>query len=100
VKNNLVNFNLKLNYTSANSKWTYSKNTKIIMIIYPTDKSTPILVNTDLLIDGKHQKFRGVLRLPDLDDSKYYVRWGISNSFAEPTINSRAYKLINLNVSQ
>jgi len=100
VKNNLVNFNLKLNYTSANSKWNYSKNTKIIMIIYPTDKSTPILVNTDLLIDGKHQNFRGVLRLPELEDAKYSVRWGITNTFAEPTINSRAYKLINLNVSR
>ena len=100
VKNNLVNFNLKLNYTSANSKWNYSKNTKIIMIIYPTDKSKPILVNTDLLIDGKHQNFRGVLRLPELDDAKYSVRWGITNTFAEPTINSSAYKLINLNVSR
>jgi len=100
VKNNLVNFNLKLNYTSANSKWNYSKNTKIIMIIYPRDKSTPILVNTDLLIDGKHQNFRGVLRLPELEDAKYSVRWGITNTFAEPTINSRAYKLINLNVSR
>jgi len=100
VNNNLVNFNLKINYTSADSEWTYSKNTKIILVLYPTDKSTPVLVNTDLVIDGSRQEFRGVLKLPQLDYSNYIVRWGISNSFTEPTINSRAYKLINLNVSR
>jgi hypothetical protein len=100
VNNNLVNFNLKINYTSADSEWTYSKNTKIILVLYPTDKSTPVLVNTDLVIDGSRQEFRGVLKLPQLDYSNYIVRWGISNSFTEPTINSRAYKLINLNVNR
>lgn len=97
VNNNLVNFNLKIHYTSADSEWTYSKNTKIILVLYPTDKSTPVLVNTDLVIDGSRQEFRGVLKLPQLHYSNYIVRWGISNSFTEPTINSRAYKLINLN---
>jgi hypothetical protein len=100
VNNNLVNFNLKINHTSADSEWTYSKNTKIILVLYPTDKSTPVLVNTDLVIDGSRQEFRGVLKLPQLHYSNYIVRWGISNSFTEPTINSRAYKLINLNVNR
>jgi hypothetical protein len=100
VKNDLINYHLKISYPTAGSESTYSKNTKIILILYPTDKSTPVLVNTDLVIDGRNQVFKGVLRLPHLDHAKYIVRWGISNSFAEPTINSRAYKLINLNVSR
>jgi len=100
VKNDLVNYHLRISYPNSEGEWSYSKNTKIIMVIYPTDKSRPILVNTDLFIDGKHQEFKGVLRLPQLDHSKYIVRWGITNSFGEPTINSRAYKLINLKISR
>jgi hypothetical protein len=100
VKNDLVSYHLKISYPYPTSELAYTKNTEIIMIIYPTVKSTPVLVNTGLSIDGKHKEFIGVLRLPQLDHSKYIVRWGISNSFAEPTINSRAYRLVNLDVSR
>ena len=100
VKDNLVNYHLKIAYPYANRERTFSKNIKIIMVIYPRDKSKSILVNTNLVIDGKNQEFKGVLRLPQLIHAKYIVRWGVINSFAEPTINSRAYNLTNLNISR
>jgi len=91
---------LKISYPSEISKWTFREETNLIMIIYPTDKSKPILVNTPYIIDGSKDEIFVDLKLPVLTDAKYLIRWGISNSFAEPTINSRAYKLINLNVSR
>ena len=100
LKNDLMSYRLNLSYPNLNSEYSFRKEVKIILVIYPIDKSTPILVNTNLLIDGKNNELKGVLRLPQLKHAKYIVRWGITNSFAEPTINSRAYDLINLNVSR
>jgi hypothetical protein len=100
LKNSSLKCSLKISYPSEISKWTFREETKLIMIIYPTDKSKPILVNTPYIIDGSKDEIFVDLKLPVLTDAKYLIRWGISNSFAEPTINSRAYKLINLNVSR
>jgi hypothetical protein len=100
LKNSSLKCSLKISYPSEISKWTFREDTKLIMIIYPTDKSKPILVNTPYIIDGSKDEIFVDLKLPVLTDAKYLIRWGISNSFAEPTINSRAYKLINLNVSR
>ena len=100
LKNNSLKCSLKISYPSDLSKWTFTEDTKLIMIIYPTDKSTPILMNTLYRIDGSKDEIFVDLKLPVLTDAEYLIRWGISNSFAEPTINSRAYKLQNLNPSR
>ena len=99
-KNNSVKCNLKINYPSDFNKEAYNRDLRIVMILYPTDKSKPLLFNTNFLIDSKNDEIHGVLTLPKLNDREYLVRWGISNSFPEPTINSRVYKLTNPNATQ
>jgi hypothetical protein len=100
LKSNSLKCSLKISYPSDINKWTFREDTKLIMIIYPTDKSKPILVNTPYIVDGSKNEIIIDLKLPVLTDAEYIIRWGISNSFAEPTINSRAYKLQNLNPSR
>jgi len=100
LKSNSLGCSLKISYPSDISKWTFREDTKLMMIIYPTDKSKPILVNTPYIVDGSRNEIIIDLKLPVLTDAEYIIRWGISNSFAEPTINSRAYKLQNLNPSR
>ncbi len=100
LKSNSLKCSLKISYPSDISKWTFSEDTKLMMIIYPTDKSKPILVNTPYIVDGSRNEIIIDLKLPVLTYAEYIIRWGISNSFAEPTINSRAYKLQNLNPSR
>ena len=100
LKNNSLKCKLDISYPNDNDKLTYSEGTKIILIIYPTDKSKPILVNTPYIIDGRKSQLIVDLKLPALTNHEYVVRWGISNSFAEPTINSRAYKLANPKTSR
>ena len=100
LKSNSLKCSLKISYPTDISKWSFSRDIKLMMIIYPTDKSKPILVNTQYIIDGRRDEIFVDLQLPVLTDPEYVIRWGISNSFAEPTINSRAYKLVNQKTSR
>ena len=100
LKSNSLKCSLKISYPTDISKWSFSRDIKLMMIIYPTDKSKPILVNTQYIIDGRRDEIFVDLQLPVLADNDYVIRWGINNSFAEPTINSRAYKLVNQKTSR
>lgn len=99
-KNNLVKCTLKIEYPMSYLEFAPKTNSKIVLMINPLNKSKPTLVETPYLINGRNDQLKFKLRLPNLPDQQYTIRWGLTNSFAEPTINSRAYKLSNSNISQ
>lgn len=76
--------------------YAFSRQPEIILIVYPGKKQQPILINTGkYLINIRETSIEVNVLLPNLSGSDYQYRWGLKGSFAEPSINSRVYKLIN-----
>lgn len=69
---------------------------EIVLMVYKNTKEPPLVLPTGkrLFPDLKNLFF---IRMPvkGLTEKTYTVRWGLTGSFPEPTINSRAYPLIN-----
>lgn len=63
------------------------------LILYPNDRSSPIVIKTNQMIHGDNYKINLSVLMPKLKDGQYNIRFGLDNSYPEPTINSRAYPL-------
>ncbi len=76
----------------------------VFLLIYQSPKEPIIFINTNQSIKVVSDKLLHVyisnLKLPDLKGKKYTIRWGLENSFDEPTINSRMYQPVNVGVDR
>jgi hypothetical protein len=69
---------------------------EIFLIVYLGNKQLPLLLPTgEKLGLQESDKIQINIDLPNLDQQSYQVRWGLKGSYAEPTINSSVYTLVN-----
>lgn len=69
---------------------------EVFLIIYQKSKREPIIIPTGKKLDERSVNgLSATFSLPKLEEKKYSIRWGLSNSMRSPTINSRLYTLIN-----
>jgi hypothetical protein len=66
----------------------------VMLMIYQSPKDSVLVINTGTRLSVMSDKIMNTyidFDLPKLKSKKYTIRWGLQNSFDEPTINSRAY---------
>lgn len=69
---------------------------EIVLLVYTHAKEPPLVFPTGKrLFPDLQNLFFIRMPVPGLTVETYTVRWGLTGSFPEPTINSRAYTLIN-----
>lgn len=69
---------------------------ELYLIIYQKAKRAPIIIPTGEKLDERSVGGLSVtIGIPTLEEKKYSIRWGLSNSMRSPTINSRLYTMIN-----
>lgn len=69
---------------------------EVVLIVYPGNKKSPMLLNTGKkLTIQKGGKMQIGVDFPDLGKGSFQIRWGLKGSYAEPTINSSVYTLVN-----
>ncbi|MFM1794054.1 MAG: hypothetical protein RL642_439 [Bacteroidota bacterium] len=69
---------------------------EVVLIVYPANHQLPLLLPTGgKLVASKDNKLHINFELPDLNEKNYQIRWGLKGTYAEPTINSSVYSLVN-----
>jgi hypothetical protein len=66
----------------------------VMLMIYQSPKDSVLVINTGTRLSVTSDKIMNAyidIDLPKLKSKKYTIRWGLQNSFDEPTINSRAF---------
>ncbi len=66
----------------------------VMLMIYQSPKDSVLVINTGTRLSVISDKIMNAyidIDLPKLKSKKYSIRWGLQNSFDEPTINSRAF---------
>jgi hypothetical protein len=68
---------------------------RVCIIIYQENKKNPIIIPTTSRVCRKSDNMLLVVAdMPkELTNNKYTIRFGLENSFSDPSINSRAYTL-------
>jgi hypothetical protein len=104
--NGTINALLDVSYDYTDSSFNRMMNLhpNVFLLIYHSPKEPVILINTNQSFQVVSDKILMVnisnLKLPDLKGKKYTIRWGLENSFDEPTINSRMYQPVNVGVDR
>lgn len=71
-----------------------SQKPDLVLIIYPAFKQDPILLHTgNKMFRMDNQVVVVRLKAPEGVSKGMTIRWGLTNAFTEPTINSRTYRL-------
>ena len=105
-KNGILSAFLDVSYDYKDSTFNQILKSRpnVFLLIYQSPKEPVIRINTNQSIKVVSDKLLHVyisnLKLPDLKGKKYTMRWGLENSFDEPTINSRMYQPVNVGVDQ
>jgi Dolichyl-phosphate-mannose-protein mannosyltransferase len=70
---------------------------RLTLVVYRGPKQSPLVLPTAKRLFPDFDNSMYVrMQLPDsLQEKKYTVRWALESSFVEPSINSRAYTLVN-----
>ena len=87
---------LDVSYNSKDNTYKNLEDLKpyVMLMIYQSPKDSVLVINTGTRLSIMSDKILHAyidIDLPKLKSKKYTIRWGLQNSFDEPTINSRAY---------
>jgi hypothetical protein len=75
---------------------------RVMLVVYHDGKKPPVILPTGKrLFPDFENKMVIEMMLPDsLREKQYKVRWALESSFTEPSVNSRAYTLVNGRIQQ
>ena len=87
---------LEVSYNAKDNTYKNLEDLKpyVMLMIYQSPKDSVLVINTGTRFSVTSDKIMNAyidIDLPKLKSKKYTIRWGLQNSFDEPTINSRAF---------
>lgn len=87
---------LEVSYNAKDNTYKNLEDLKpyVMLMIYQSPKDSVLVINTGTRFSVTSDKIMNAyidIDLPKLKSKKFTIRWGLQNSFDEPTINSRAY---------
>jgi hypothetical protein len=73
-----------------------------MLVLYRDGKKPPVILPTGkrLFPDFENKMFMKITLPDSLREKQYKVRWALESSFTEPSVNSRAYTLVNGRIPQ
>jgi hypothetical protein len=75
---------------------------RVMLVLYRDGKKPPVILPTGkrLFPDFENKMFIKIMLPDSLQEKQYKVRWALESSFTEPSVNSRAYTLVNGRIPQ
>ncbi len=75
---------------------------RVMLVLYQDNKKPPVILPTGkrLFPDFENKMFIEMVLPDSLREKQYKVRWALESSFTEPSVNSRAYTLVNGRIPQ
>jgi hypothetical protein len=75
---------------------------RVMLVLYQDSKKPPVILSTGkrLFPDFENKMFIEMVLPDSLREKQYKVRWALESSFTEPSVNSRAYTLVNGRIPQ
>lgn len=75
---------------------------RVMLVLYQDSKKPPVILPTGkrLFPDFENKMFIEMVLPDSLREKQYKVRWALESSFTEPSVNSRAYTLVNGRIPQ
>jgi hypothetical protein len=75
---------------------------RVMLVLYRDGKKPPVILPTGkrLFPDFENKMFMKITLPDSLREKQYKVRWALESSFTEPSVNSRAYTLVNGRIPQ
>ena len=75
---------------------------RVMLVLYRDGKKPPVILPTGkrLFPDFENKMFMKIMLPDSLQEKQYKVRWALESSFTEPSVNSRAYTLVNGRIPQ
>ena len=75
---------------------------RVMLVLYQDSKKPPVILPTGkrLFPDFENKMFIEMVLPDSLRQKQYKARWALESSFTEPSVNSRAYTLVNGRIPQ